>query len=229
MSLVNKTRDKTEQIIKYLRSHPDFFQENPDILANINIPHLPEQEVSSLLEYQVQRLRHQVSETETKIEILEKQTSVNSLFIDDVLSFSLGLYDCSDLRELSTLLSNGMGQYYSADISSLVIFSEPSGGHDLNIYDIEPVSDKIRFMFTELFHRNKPLCDSLQEEHLNTLFDIDTDNIRSTVILPLQGKGWRGLIVLGSREPNCYEQGIELEMLAYLSRLVQLKVDHILA
>lgn len=229
MSLVNKTRDKTEQIIKYLRSHPDFFQENPDILGNINIPHLPDQEVSSLLEYQVQRLRHQVSETETKIEILEKQTSVNSLFIDDVLSFSLGLYDCGDLRELSTLLSNGMGQYYSADISSLVIFSEPSGEIDLHIYDIEPVSDKIRFMFTELFHRNKPLCDSLQEEHLNTLFDIDTDNIRSTVILPLQGKGWRGLIVLGSREPNCYKQGIELEMLAYLSRLVQIKVDHILA
>ncbi|NIQ15196.1 MAG: DUF484 family protein, partial [Candidatus Dadabacteria bacterium] len=53
-------------------------------------------------------------------------------------------------------------------------------------------------MFTEIFHRNKPLCGSLQEEHIKTLFGNQENSINSTILIPLQQQKWQGLLVIGS-------------------------------
>ncbi len=226
MSLVEKNRNIVSDIIDYLNSHPDFFRDHPDLLTRINIPHIPEQEISSLIEYQVHRLRQLILDTETKLQSLEKQTDINSLFIEDVLGYSLSLYECENIETLFNKVDCGLKQYYSADRTALLVFPKPGCIRALSDYGIKPVDDKVRFMFTELFHRDKPLCDSLQEEHLKMLFGEDTDAIRSTVLLPLQGDCWQALLVLGSHNRNSYRHGIELEMLIYISNLIQRKLNH---
>ena len=89
---------------------------------------------------------------------------------------------------------------------------------------IDPDSS-IRFMFTELFNRNKALCDSLPAEYIQMLFIDDADLIRSTVLLPMNHNDWQGLLVLGSRERDIYCYGLEIELLENISMLLAQIID----
>jgi len=62
MALSKDLADSPEDIIKYLRNHPDFFVEHTDILSELNLPHdtgnvASPTNVASLIEYQIAQLR----------------------------------------------------------------------------------------------------------------------------------------------------------------------------
>ena len=82
-------------------------------------------------------------------------------------------------------------------------------------------------MFTEIFHRKNPLCDSLQEEHIEALFSENNKPIQSTVLIPLQQVGWKGLLALGSYLHNRYSRGFEIDLLVYLSHIMSHVIEGI--
>ncbi len=57
MGLVKNYSENTEEIIKYLKNNPEFFTKHPEILQELKIPHETGENVSSLIEHQVIRLR----------------------------------------------------------------------------------------------------------------------------------------------------------------------------
>ena len=59
MVLSKDLPDSPEDIIKYLRNHPDFFVEHTDILSELNVPHGTTSNIASLIEYQVAQLRQE--------------------------------------------------------------------------------------------------------------------------------------------------------------------------
>jgi uncharacterized protein YigA (DUF484 family) len=71
-------------------------------------------------------------------------------------------------------------------------------------------------MFTELFHHNKPLCDSLQTEHIEALLGAEIESIHSTVLIPVQQSDWHGLLVLGSTMQDQYSHGFKIDLLNYI-------------
>lgn len=86
---------------------------------------------------------------------------------------------------------------------------------------------KIRYMFIELLNRNKPLCSSLQTEQLQTLFNKDTDKVKSNLLIPIKQANWSGLLVLGSAERDQYGVGEELDMLVFISELLSFKLEQL--
>lgn len=80
-------------------------------------------------------------------------------------------------------------------------------------------------MFIEVFHRGKPLCGSLPEEHIKLLFGNQESMIKSTILIPLQQPDWQGLLVRESQEYNCYSHGFELDFLVYLSEILSLAIN----
>ena len=121
-----------------------------------------------------------------------------------------------------------MKLFYGADRTLLFIFGDDE---KLTSYpDLKFIKEnsKLQFMFTELFHRNKPLCDSLQEEYLRKLFEGEYEQIKSTAIIALDNKDWQGLLVLASHETNRYTQGPELELLVYIKDVLQLMLGKLI-
>ncbi|OAN19172.1 hypothetical protein A3K86_00620 [Photobacterium jeanii] len=72
-----------DTVAEYLLSHPDFFLRQPDLLAYLQVPQ-SERGVVSLVEIQLERLRHRVGELEGNItrlvDIAAKNSDLHALF-----------------------------------------------------------------------------------------------------------------------------------------------------
>jgi len=101
MALTKDLPESPEDIIEYLRSHPDFFVEHTDILSELNIPHdTPGQlastgNVASLIEHQVAQLRHENSSLNENLEKSEEDVGLWSVPYLYLMSIVLGL--CSQV------------------------------------------------------------------------------------------------------------------------------------
>ncbi len=216
------------EIIDYLRKHPDFFIKHPEILPELKITHKTDEKVSSIIEYQVSHLRRQLNELQKTLLSLEQNTNVNREFSNHVHTMSLQLHAACDAKELFDTLQKGLKLYYSANKVLLLIFKKPEGLKNYSGLKFLNSTSQLRFMFTEIFHRNKPLCESLHDEYLDVLFGKDAEMIKSTVLIPLQQSDWNGLLVLGSHERNQYSQGFELDLLVYFATICSLVMDSFL-
>lgn len=217
MGLVNNLSVKTEEIIDYLHSHPDFFVSHPEILTELRIPHDNIGQASSLIEYQVERLQDQIDDLLCRLDKSDSVTKRNRQFSSAVHKLVLTLQSKTTIAGFYTALSRGLRTLYHANRVLLLIFNNREPIHELPDLRFLKTDSKPAFMFTEVMHRNKPLCGSLQEEHLLTLFQDDISGIKSTVLIPVRQNNWHGLMVLGSRTPDCYSHGFELDSLLFIA------------
>ena len=229
MSLVKNLSGTTGAIVEYLRNHPDFFVLHPELIPDLVIPHTTEENVTSLIEYQVSRLRQQFADLQRIVHEIESGSTGDRKFASSIHALSLELLACTSLVKLYKCLRTRLKTYYSADMVLLLLFSKFDASENCSGIHFMDSSSKLKFMFTEIFHRNKPLCGSLQEEHLHELFDGDIDTIKSTVLLPMDHAYWQGLLVLGSQKPDCYSHGFELDLLVYLKDIVYFMICNFIA
>ena len=209
-----------DELIDYLNSHPDFFIEHPELLAELNIPHIPGRKVPSLIEYQVARLRQELDELRNSITRMEYDAVNNSRLTGEMHTLSLEVLEARTPLDLYNILCRDLKTFYSADHVLLLIFASAGTMTDhAGLKFLDPNSS-LRFMFSELFHRGKPLCGSLQEEHLQALFGANSEAIKSTVLLPFACDGWQALLVLGSLAENLYSHGLELDLLDFLNNIL---------
>lgn len=221
MNLVNNSAEKAEVTIDYLRKHPDFFIHHPEILTTLNVPHDTDKNVSSLIEYQVSRLRHQTAELQKSINSLKEDACVKRELAEHIHSLSLSIQKVTNFKQLYELVSRGLKRDYSASQVLLYLFKKCNSENiDYSGIKFLDKGSKLSLMFTEIFHRGKALCGSLQEEHIEALFGKNHNTIRSTILIPLIQPDWQGLLVIGSQKNNCYSHGFELDLLVYLSRVI---------
>ena len=110
-----------------------------------------------------------------------------------------------------------------------LVFKKLAACKDCSNIRFLEANSKLAFMFTELFHNNKPLCDSLQTEHIEALFQAGTESIHSTALIPVQQSGWHGLFVLGSKVQNQYSHGFEMDLLNYIAMISAALVENIIS
>ncbi|MFT5427193.1 MAG: hypothetical protein ACI9ZT_002152, partial [Gammaproteobacteria bacterium] len=192
MALTKDLPDAPEDIIAYLRDHPDFFVKHTDILSELNIPHNTSRNIestgniSSLIEYQVAQLRQENSGLNENLERSEQDVLQQRELANAMHDLSLKLMKIDSLEKLNSLLTKSLKLHYQADRFLFLIFQTPVPNNNFsNIHFLE-ANSKLAFMFAELFHHNKPLCDSLQTEHIEALLGAEIESIHSTVLIPVQ-------------------------------------------
>jgi hypothetical protein len=229
--------DSPEDIVEYLRNHPDFFVEHTDILSELNIPHdTPGQlaatgNVASLIEHQVAQLRHENSSLNENLEKSEEDVAHQRDLAKITHDLSLQLMQVDSLKSLNDLLSKSLRQHYQAERFLFLVFKTPVDSEDCSGIRFLEANSKLAFMFTELFHHNKPLCDSLQIEHIDALFgsEGETETIRSTALIPVQQSDWHGMLVLGSKKQDQYCHGFEMDLLNYITMISAALIENIIS
>ena len=229
--------DSPEDIVEYLRSHPDFFVEHTDILSELNIPHdTPGQlastgNVASLIEHQVAQLRHENSSLNETLEKSEEDVVHQRNLAKTTHDLSLQLMKVDSLKSLNDLLSKNLRQHYQAERFLFLVFKTPVDSENCSGIRFLEANSKLAFMFTELFHHNKPLCDSLQIEHIDALFgsEGETETIRSTALIPVQQSDWHGMLVLGSKKQDQYCHGFEMDLLNYITMISAALIENIVS
>ncbi|MFB3090834.1 MAG: DUF484 family protein [Gammaproteobacteria bacterium] len=232
MALSKDLADSPEDIIKYLRNHPDFFVEHTDILSELNVPHdtgnvASPANVLSLIEYQIAQLRLENASLNENLEKSEDDVVHQRQFANNIHDLSIQLMQIDSLETLNDLLSKSLKRFYKAEQFLFLVFQKPVAYEDCSSIRFLEANSKLAFMFTELFHHNKPLCDSLQKEHIEALFQAETESIHSTALIPVQQSGWHGLFVLGSKVQGQYSHGFEMDLLKYITMISSALVESI--
>jgi len=237
MALTKDLPDSPEDIVEYLRNHPDFFVEHTDILSELNIPHdTPGQlastgNVASLIEHQVAQLRHENSSLNENLGKSEEDVAHQRKLAKTTHDLSLQLMKVDSLKALNDLLSTSLKKHHHAERFLFLVFKIPVDSEYCSGIRFLEANSKLAFMFTELFHHNKPLCDSLQSEHLDALFGImdDAEPIRSTALIPVQQSDWHGMLVLGSKKQDQYCHGFEMDLLNYITMISAALIENIVS
>ncbi len=217
-----------EGVLAFLTANPDFFIHNEELLKQLNIPHNPGLNIESLMQRQVVLLREENRELKKSIKQNEELDKSFSHLRQHIYQFTLKLLEAESITDMYRLLCLSLGKWFSAHEVKIFLFNaEAETDHIGGIYFLSDQS-KLRFMFSELFNFNKPLCDSLQTEHLDALFKKDTLKIKSTLLVPMKQTDWSGLFVLGSTDKDQYSYGEELNMLVFVSELVSFKLQQLM-
>lgn len=226
MDTQKRRENPATQVVEYLKSHPDFFQDHPQVLRDLNVPHLAGAGVSSLIERQVMMLRARCDELEHELDLKRSRAGLQREMLHNVHALTLKLLRCDDVGSAYAAILGCLKRDYAVSELRMFVFSDSAEPAHMGGIKFMPRTAKLKYMFIELINRNKPLCGSLQDEHIRILFQGAAAHVSSTLIIPLRHATWEGLVAIGSSERGRYGRGFELDMLTHLFAVVGARFAH---
>lgn len=228
MDSQKRLEDTAGLVIEYLKTHPDFFREYPTALREVTIPHLVGAGVVSLIERQVAMLRTHCAQLQQELDLRKTRAGLQRAMLQNMQAVTLKLLRCDGAAEIYAAALKCLKRDYAVDELRVFIFSDEIAGQAVEGIKFLPRTAKLKYMFIELINRSKPLCGSLQDEHIRMLFQAAAGHVNSTLIIPLRHPKWEGLVALGSHEHGRYGRGFELEMLQHLFAVLGARLDQII-
>ena len=208
-----------ETIAEYLHQNPEFFEENPDVLAELNISHQVSGAIS-LVERQLGTLREQNKKFKSQLETLIQIARDNDKLNDRMHRLILSLMDANSLNDLYIALDDSLRGDFEADAVTIKLFIDPSQTNidpenDLIQTIFVPLEDPCLDSFKSILSHEKPVCGPLKPEQLSYLFNDQADDIKSTALIPLGGDfcsstgcNYLGILAIGSHDENRFHANI---------------------
>lgn len=213
-----------QDIIDYLKTHPEFFVRHPVILESMEIPHQCGKAVS-LVEYQVSVLRDQSRELRRKLKKLVGNARDNEELNRRLHKLTLSLIECTSVDEVFANLYQSLREDFSAEHAAIRVFDSPSRESDRGLAEFVGNDSESGSLFAQLFQSLKPICGRLRPEQVAFLFPDHAEEIGSSVVLPLGESRCFGLLAVASHDPQRYYPGMGVVFLTQLSEIVTRVVD----
>jgi uncharacterized protein YigA (DUF484 family) len=187
-------------VASYLRQHPEFFQRQRELVAELRIPHDVGSAIS-LVAFQVRSLREERRMLRAKLDDLLRVARENDRLSDQIHRLTLELLETRDLDGVVATLCDGLRNEFEAEQVKLRLamdgFGESgSGVAVLTAEDCERLAG--------LFPDRRPVIGQLTAEQRGFAFGAGADDIHSAAVMPLEDGPVRGLIAVGSRDPERY-------------------------
>ncbi|MBU1214313.1 MAG: DUF484 family protein [Gammaproteobacteria bacterium] len=177
---------KSEDVARYLQDHPEFFEQNAEMLAEINLPHPHGGRTISLSERQMLTLREKVKSLEKKLRELLEYAKENDALQLKVHRFNCALFGPHDRDTLQNLVIQSLNE----------IFAVPHVA--LHLWKSEPPSSEVLAFADE---QALPVCTHHAVADTQSWFGESGGHLRSFAYLPLRVNGQTiGLLVLGSED-----------------------------
>jgi len=211
-------RINDKDVEQYLRQHPDFFENNSALLADLSIPHLTGAAVS-LVERQVQVLRKQNKKLVQQLEELIKIARENDKLGKQVFRLTLALMSAKDLGRLFALLRESLRRDFNVDVMVLRLMASPNqpGYKDRDEF---VAAGELQRLFEKCLKEGRPLCGRVQGMQKDYLFGKDAERIKSLVLLPLNDGAGFGLLAIGSEDEKRFQPGMGTLYLSQMSAII---------
>jgi len=192
------------EVASYLRRHPDFLNEFPDLALALVLPR-EQGQAASLASYQLDVLRDKNRELNRRLHELIEIAHENQLLMVRVHTLTLALMRATSLPETLNAVVAALTEDFNTDLVRIVLFRIDG---DLPIAEwllIEPDGAQAMPAFAEFLKRGEPLCGRLQQDKLDALFGSRVGEVASAVLLPVDGVG---MLAVGSQDPNRFHPGM---------------------
>ncbi len=174
-------------VAKFLKANPQFFDQHPQLLESIYVPHPHGGRAIPLTERQIVSLRDKVRVLEGKLGELVRFGEDNDAIGEKVHRLSLALVGAKDAPAAAQALHFHLREDFSVPHVALKLWSQEEVAAELR--------DKAESM-------GAPLCGAAAGSPFLGWFGEAADHVRSIALIPLGQTRTIGLLALGSEDPQ---------------------------
>jgi uncharacterized protein YigA (DUF484 family) len=208
-----------KQVAEFLREHPDFFNDELELLAELRIPH-PVGGAVSLLERQVETLRDQNRDLKRKLMELVQVARDNDRLNERMHQLILDLIAARNMEQIIDTLNEHLQGEFKADTVTLLLHDVAEDkARECGIQPIERDDPALQH-FETFYKTGRPLCGRLKQAQLEFLFGDQAPAVGSTALIPIGLDAEQGMIAIGSREANRFHPGMGTLFLTHLGELL---------
>jgi uncharacterized protein len=204
---------KPDDVAKYLKDNPAFFEDYADFLAELTIPHPHGGRAIPISERQTLTLREKNRQLESKLREVIQFGEENDAISDKVHRISVALLAASEISGVLRATYLNLREDFAVPHVALRVWR---GTRHTDLPEFKPVSDAVREFVVGLA---APYCGAHPSADLGTLFGETGAHLRSFACMPLTDTETFGLLVLASEDGQRFypEMGT-----LYLKRLGEL-------
>ncbi len=210
---------KHDDIAQFLAQHPDFFEQHPELLAGLNVPHPQNGHAISLVERQSMILRNRITALEARIAEMARHGEENDVIADKLVHWSRTLLLEPDARALPDTLLRELLSIFNVPHGALRLWDVQDAYRDLAC--AQEVSEDVKRLASSMV---APFCGSNvgfeAAEWMNAADSAAA--IQSLAMLPLRvgaKPAAFGLLVLGSPDKDRFHISMGT---AFLTRIAEL-------
>ncbi|NOX09821.1 MAG: DUF484 family protein [Gammaproteobacteria bacterium] len=233
MSQIQNTEESLDnpldetQVSIYLTENPDFFNRNPDLARDLQIPHQCGNAIS-LIERQTDLLRKKSQQAQQQLAELIQIGQDNDAISQRLQELSLQMIGITNLKALYSSLHDSLCHGFQVDVISLHLDAD-IGTKDLpasiKVYNL----DEFNEMNLGKLLGDQPRCIALAPIQNDYLFDKQDNPIKSAALIPLNDNGKPGLLSLGSCDKERFHSDMDVHFLHYLAKLTEKVISTVVA
>jgi uncharacterized protein YigA (DUF484 family) len=203
---MTETKEKlgAHEIAAWLRRHPQFLKQFPDLALSLVVPR-EEGPAASLASYQLEVLRDKNRELSRRLQELFANAQENERLAVRTHQLTLALMRQGSAADTLRAMAASLAEDFNGDLVRLVVFKPVAGLEDADWLQQVPAADARLQPFRDCLADGEPLCGRLQPEKHALLYGTRAEDVQSTALLPLPGVG---LVAVGSRDPNRFFPGM---------------------
>ncbi|MCG8380578.1 MAG: DUF484 family protein [Proteobacteria bacterium] len=208
-----------ENVAEYLQNNPDFFNKHPSILAELQIPHERGAAIS-LVEKQVAVLREQNQQTRKRLHELIEIARQNEELARRMHQLALTLMEADEPKDIFKTMYENLKKNFHADRAVVKLFADPAFVDSFPTEEFSGKDIQEQSLFKSIIEKRMPLSGRMKRQQQVFLFGDDGDDIASSVMVPLHGEGWGGILAIGSFDAERFQPGMGVELLANLGEIL---------
>ena len=186
----------TDEIARFLRTHPHFFDQHPDLLESIHVPHPYGGRAIALSERQTVALREKVKLLESKLAEIIRFGEENDGISEKVHRLSVALAGARDFPALAHSLYFHLREDFAVPHVALRIWGKSV---PVDFQEAGPVSEAQR---SHAGTMATPQCGAAAGSPFVPWFGEAAEHVRSLALVPLGQTAVFGLLALGSEDPQ---------------------------
>jgi len=198
------TRHEAGEIAQWLRRHPRFLEQFPDLALTL-VPPKESGASASLAGYQLEVLREKNRELTRRLHELSANAQVNERLAVRTQQLTLALLRAPDAVATLRAMVAVLGEDFAGDAVQLTLFAALDGLGAMPWAQVVPAADPRLDGFRDALATGAPICGRLPPESLALLFGSSAERVASCAVLPVPGIG---LVAVGSVDANRFFPGM---------------------
>ena len=203
MTEEKKERLSAHEVAVWLRRHPRFLGQYPDLTLSLVVPR-EDGPAASLASYQLEVLRDKNRELTRRLNELYANALDNERLTIRTHQLALALMRANSAAETVRAMVACLGEDFQGDAVHVVLFNAVE---DLTPDWLQILSarDKRLVPFRDCLASSEPICGRLNPDKMPLLFGDDQRNAQSVALIPMP---MVGLIAVGSSDGNRFFPGM---------------------
>ena len=203
-----------EEVKKYLKNNPEFFEQNANLLAEIYLPSPHGNGTISLAERQQLAQRDKINALEERFAELVLNAQENAAIANKIHTFSLDLHKAKSFDEIEQLISQDLPEHFDLTDTCLRLWANPLDAANSKNLVFGNVSEEVKAWIAS---QTQPYCGAPPSIASEDWF---LEPANSIALIPLREAQTIGFLALASDSHNRFFAEMGTDFLSKIGELL---------